>query len=155
MRSGIVWVMLAVVCVLALTELSHFRLSALQQPGPVETHTANAAKHFFIRLASRKGIPERPVDTKTSVVAGATDYSLDCGICHGVDGRAQTLSGQWMYPRAADLTSKRVQRYSDQELFWIINNGIRFTGMPGFGKVETPDHIWDLVNYVRTLPSTK
>ena len=56
-----------------------------------------------------------------------------------------------MSPRAADLTSKRVQSYSDQELFWIINNGIRFTGMPGYGKVETPDHIWDLVNYLRTL----
>ena len=58
-------------------------------------------------------------------------------------------------PAAADLTSKRVQGYSDQELFWIINNGIRFTGMPGFGRVETPDDIWDLVNFVRTLPSSK
>ena len=57
-----------------------------------------------------------------------------------------------MYPRAPDLTSKQVQSYSDQELFWIIQNGIRFTGMPAFGKIETPDHIWDLVNYVRTLP---
>ena len=55
-------------------------------------------------------------------------------------------------PAASDLTSKRVQSYSDQELFWIIQNGIRFTGMPAFGKIETPDHIWDLVNYVRTLP---
>jgi mono/diheme cytochrome c family protein len=60
-----------------------------------------------------------------------------------------------MYPRATDLTSKEVQRYSDQELFWIIKNGIRFTGMPAFGKVETADNIWGLVNYVRTLPSTK
>ena len=57
-----------------------------------------------------------------------------------------------MYPRAADLTSKQVQSYSDRELFWIINNGIRFTGMPGFGKLETPDHFWGLVNYVWTLP---
>ena len=57
-----------------------------------------------------------------------------------------------MYPRASDLTSKRVQSYSDQELYWIIRNGIRFTGMPAFGEVEAPDHIWDLVNYVRTLP---
>ena len=48
-----------------------------------------------------------------------------------------------------------MQSYSDQELFWIIKNGIRFTGMPAFGKLETPDHIWDLVNYVRTLPNTK
>jgi len=47
----------------------------------------------------------------------------------------------------------QVQSYSDQELFWIINNGIRFSGMPGFGKLETPDHIWGLVTYVRALPS--
>jgi mono/diheme cytochrome c family protein len=44
-----------------------------------------------------------------------------------------------------------VQSYSDQELFWIIQNGIRFTGMPAFGKVESGDDIWNLVNYVRTL----
>jgi hypothetical protein len=56
-----------------------------------------------------------------------------------------------MHPRAADLSSEQVQNFSDQELFWIIQNGIRFTGMPAFGKVETANHIWDLVNYVRTL----
>jgi mono/diheme cytochrome c family protein len=60
--------------------------------------------------------------------------------------------GRWIYPRAADLTSEQVQGYSDQELFWIIRNGIRFTGMPAFGRVEIADHIWDLANYVRTLP---
>lgn len=58
-----------------------------------------------------------------------------------------------MYPRAADLTAEEVQSYSDPELFWIIKNGIRFSGMPAFGKVETEEHIWNLVNYVRTLPS--
>jgi len=56
-----------------------------------------------------------------------------------------------MYPRAADLTSEQVQSFSDQELFWIIQNGIRDTGMPAFGKVESGDHIWNLVDYVRTL----
>ena len=72
-------------------------------------------------------------------------------MCHGTDGRGQVPQGRWMYPRAADLTSNQVQSYSDQELFWIVQNGIRFTGMPAFGQVETADHIWDLVNYVRTL----
>jgi len=46
-----------------------------------------------------------------------------------------------MSRRATDLTSSSVQNYSDQELYWIIENGIRFTGMPGSGKVETPEHI--------------
>jgi len=57
-----------------------------------------------------------------------------------------------MYPRAADLTSRDTQSYTDQELFWIIKNGIRLSGMPAFGKVEPDEHIWDLVFYVRTLP---
>jgi len=135
--------------------LMHFSLTALQEPGPVETRIANLAKHSAIRLASRHGIPPRPLDTKASNELGGAHYGLDCGICHGVDGRAQTPSGEWMYPRAADLTSKQVQTYSDQELFWIINNGVKFTGMPGFGKLEAPDHIWGLVNYVRSLQSAQ
>ena len=155
MRSRIIWTIVASGVVLIGIGLMHLSLTALQEPAPFESGIASLVKHSIIRLASRRGVPPAPVDTATSIQAGLIHYGLDCGICHGVDGRAQTPSGQWMYPRAADLTSKRVQSYSDQELFWIINNGIRFTGMPGFGKVETPDHIWGLVNYVRTLPSAK
>ena len=151
MRSRIVWAIVTSGVVLIGIGLMSFSLTALPQPGPLETRIANLAKHSAICLASRHGIPPPPLDTKASTEAGGAHYGLDCGICHGVDGRAQTPSGRWMYPRAADLSSKQVQSYSDQELFWIINNGIKFTGMPGFGKVESPDHIWGLVNYVRTL----
>jgi mono/diheme cytochrome c family protein len=155
MRSRIVWTMVAPGVVRIGIGLMHCSLTALPQPGLFETRIANLAKHSAIRLASRHGIPPRPLDTRASTETGGAHYGLDCGICHGVDGRAQTPSGQWMYPRAADLTSKQVQGYSDQELFWIINNGIKFTGMPGFGKLEAPDHIWGLVNYVRTFPNAK
>jgi len=151
MRSRIIWTIVPFGAGLIGIGLMHLNLTALQEPAPLETAIANLAKHALVALASRRGIPPAPVDTATSIQAGLIHHSLDCGICHGVDGRAQTPSGKWMYPRAADLTSKRVQSYSDQELFWIINNGIRFTGMPGFGKVETPDHIWGLVKYMRML----
>ena len=155
MRSRITWTMVASGVLLIGVGLMHFSLTALQEPGPLETRIANLTKHSAILLASRHGIPPRPLDTKASIELGGAHYGLDCGICHGVDGRAQTPSGQWMYPRAADLTSKQVQSYSDQQLFWIINNGVKFTGMPGFGKLEAPDHIWGLVNSVRTLPSAR
>jgi len=155
MRSRVTWTTVVSGVVLIGIGLMQFSLTALQAPGALETRIANLAKHSAIRLASHHGIPPRPLDTKASIEAGGAHYGLDCGICHGVDGRAQTPSGQWMYPRAADLTSKQVQSYSDQELFWIINNGIKFTGMPGFGKLEAPDHIWSLVNYVRSLPRAK
>ena len=141
------------VVVLIVIALMGFNLTALREPGRLETSVANWGTHFLIRRASRHEIPPRPQVTKASVGTGGTHYGLECSICHGTDGRAQTPLGRWMYPRVADLTSKQVQSYSDQELFWIIQNGIRYTGMPAFAKVETEDHIWDLVNYVRTLPS--
>jgi len=156
MRTRTAWSILTlvvVVIVLMVIGLMRFNLSAMKEPGRLETVVANGAARFVIRrLASRQGLPPRPVDTKGSVASGSTSYGSECGICHGSDGRAQSSMGRWMYPRAADLTSAQVQSYSDQELFWIVQNGIRFTGMPAFGQVETGDHIWNLVNYVRTLP---
>jgi mono/diheme cytochrome c family protein len=56
-----------------------------------------------------------------------------------------------MYPRAADLTSIAVQQYSDRELFWIVKNGIKLSGMPAFGAVETDQHIWQMVQYLRSV----
>lgn len=147
--GAIVVLAAAVVIVVA---LMGFNLSALQDPGPLETRVSDRAKGYLIQRASREGVPPRPLDTKASIEAGSEHYGLDCSICHADDGQGQRAPGNWMYPRAADLTSNRVQSYSDRELFWIIKNGIRLTGMPAFGKVETDDHIWDLVNYVRTLP---
>ena len=152
MRSRLLWTIAALGVLLIVVAAMRFNLAALQPPGHVETYVAMRAKRFFVHSASRRGIPTRQPVTKESLDAGSTHYGLDCSICHGTDGRAQAPLGQWMYPPPADLTSKQVQSYSDRELFWIIQNGIRFTGMPAFGKVESPDHIWDLVNYLRTLP---
>jgi mono/diheme cytochrome c family protein len=151
MRSRTAWTILGLAVVLIAIALMRFNVTALREPGRVETAVANWNLRFLVRRASRQGIPQRPADTKASVASGSTLYSSECSLCHGSDGRTPTPMGRWMYPRAADLSSEQVQSFSDQELFWIIQNGIRFTGMPAFGKVETGDNIWNLVNYVRTL----
>ena len=152
MRQRILWAIVVLAVAPIGIALMRFNLTALHEPGPAETRLANMSKRYFIYRASRHGIPPRPQDTKASIERGGSHYGLDCGVCHADDGRAQRPPGQWMYPRASDLTSKQGQSYSDQELFWIIQNGIRFTGMPAFGDGETPDHVGDLVNYVPTFP---
>jgi hypothetical protein len=90
MRSRIRWALLAVGAVLIVSGVMDFSLAALPEPGPFETRTATLSKRFVIRRASRKGIPPRPVDIRASLEVGGAHYGLDCGICHGVDGRAQT-----------------------------------------------------------------
>jgi len=129
-----------------------FSLSAVNDPGRVETYLAAKARHFLVRRSSNEGISPEPASTPASIKEGDTLYGTECAACHGMDGRKLTDAGRWMYPRAADLTAPDVQQYSDAELFWIVKNGIRFSGMPAFAKVESDEHIWDLVHYLRTLP---
>lgn len=130
-----------------------FNPSALSGPGKVETEAATMALRILVwRRASREVILPAPGDWQASVDQGDKLYGVDCGDCHGLDGHTPTDEGRWMYPRAANLVSSQVQHYSDRELFWIVKNGIRLSGMPAFAKVETDEHIWNLVKYLRTLP---
>ncbi len=150
---GIVVVAVAVISVAGALTISHMNLSALPEPGPTETRLATGAKRYLVRRASRGIIAPAPRDPQASLTEGDKAFGTDCSPCHGASGRKATDAGRWMYPRAADLGSAEVQRYSDAELFWIVKNGIRLSGMPAFGKLESDDTIWDVVRLVRTLPS--
>lgn len=131
--------------------LAEFNLSALPEPGRFETRIANAGKHWMVRRAvTRNRAPSVPSSDK-SVVAGEMTFGDQCAMCHGDNGRSPTAIGKGMYPRAVDLGSPEVQQWSDPELFWIIKNGIRLSGMPGFGKSLSDQDIGNLVNYVRSV----
>ena len=143
---------LVLVAAIAVGASAQFTLSALPEPGRTETFLATKAKRYLVHRSSRKGVPAAPIDRQASVKEGERLFGTECAACHGASGHNPTDAGRWMYPRAADLTSRDSQSYSDQETFWIIKNGIRLSGMPAFAKVESDEHIWDLVLYVRTLP---
>jgi mono/diheme cytochrome c family protein len=152
MKRWILVVLIALaVAVVVIAGLTRIRLDALQEPGHVETFLATLVKHLLVHRSSREGIPPAPTNLQASIEEGDKFYATDCSMCHGLDGRTPTDTGRWMYPRAADLTSPEVQQYSDRELFWIVKNGIRLSGMPAFAGVESDEHIWNLVHYLRTL----
>jgi mono/diheme cytochrome c family protein len=144
MRKRGVFIAAAIVVLFAgigLFAFAHFQLAAVEEPSHFETLAATWAKHVLIHHASRQDIPPAPTDRQFSLVEGDKVFGVDCAACHGMDGHRPTDAGRWMHPRAADLTSKEVQSYSDRELFWIIKNGIRLSGMSAFAKVESDEHI--------------
>jgi mono/diheme cytochrome c family protein len=148
-RFGIAGV--GVLVLVAAIAASRFTLSALSEPGRTETFFATKAKHYLVRRSSG-GVPAPPLDRVEGLKQGGKLFGMECAACHGLSGHDPTDAGRWMYPRAADLTSRGSQSYSDQEIFWVVKNGIRWSGMPAFGGVEPDEHIWDLVFYVRALP---
>ena len=126
-------------------------ISALPEPGPLETRMAMKAKDWYISRAASGTPPETPTNDASSVSAGGTLFSMGCASCHGKDGRSPTNIGKSMYPRVLDLGAPEVQRMTDHELFWIIKNGIRLSGMPGFAKILSDEQIWQATYYVRNL----
>ena len=58
-----------------------------------------------------------------------------------------------MYPKVPDLRDSETQKLTDGELYYIISNGVRFTGMPAFGGEDSPEEIWKLVLFIRRLPN--
>jgi mono/diheme cytochrome c family protein len=135
----------------AVTFVLRFDLSAVPEPSHFEASLASAARHWIIPREARKlQLKEPPAGPDTAGSAGMA-FNGDCAFCHGQDGRTPTDVGQAMYPRVPSLASPEVQQWSDAELFWIIRNGNRYTGMGAFGKSLSDEQIWDLVHYVRSL----
>jgi hypothetical protein len=107
-------------------------VSARDQPTRAEIFVATRLRHLAIPIAARQMSNPEPSSPAT-VKAGMEHFADHCATCHGNDGRGDTEIGKNLYPKAPDMTSEDTQSLSDGELFYIIENGVRFTGMPGWG----------------------
>ena len=74
-----------------------------------------------------------------------------CTGCHGAPGKPARAVGKGLSPRPPDLT-EAVRTWDDGNLFWIIRNGIKMTGMPAFGQTHDDPSIWNIVAFVKKLP---
>ena len=93
-------------------------------------------------------------DPQDRVLVGraAGHYEMMCRTCHGAPGKKPD---SWrLYPPAPDLADAlRVTRWSDAEVFWIIKNGLKDTGMSAFGQSHDDDDLWALTAFVRQIQS--
>jgi mono/diheme cytochrome c family protein len=128
-------------------------LSAREEPGALEAAAARRARTLAIARHARA--LQNPVAYSDDVVtSGRAHFADHCAVCHANDGSGETEMGRGLYPRAPDMRTGATQELSDGELFWIIENGIRFTGMPawGTGTKEGQEASWHLVHFIRRLP---
>src|SRR5262249_12555966 len=139
----------------------HDGLSARAKPSGLETMLARNARHLAIPSNARQA--QNPVMDSTEGQRDARLHFADhCAICHANDGNGDTAIGAGLYPKPPDLRLSATQNLTDGELFWIIENGVRFTGMPAFAE-SGGDHTastnhggqqasWRLVHFIRHLP---
>jgi mono/diheme cytochrome c family protein len=128
-------------------------VSAKDQPGRVEEFLARRVRNMAIARQAQSLM--NPVEYSGEVIAeGRAHFADHCATCHGNDGSGDTPMGRGMWPKAPDMRLAQTQNLSDGELFWIIENGIRFTGMPAWstGTKDGETASWHLVHFVRRLP---
>ena len=127
-------------------------LAASDEPGRLERAVASRLVRLAIPADADR--QQSPLGGQADVWRQAREHYLDhCAVCHGRDAKGHTDMGANMYPKVPDLTSAQVQGRSDGALFYIIQNGIRWTGMPAWKKEHTPEDTWKLVAFIRKAPT--
>jgi mono/diheme cytochrome c family protein len=153
-RSNLILLLLLVAAALAIgagVSILHNGLSARATPTALEAFLARNARHLAIPAKARD--ERNPITPSDQLLHEAMDHFADhCATCHGNDGSGDTLYGRRLYPKPPDLRLPETQNLSDGELYWIIENGVRFTGMPGFADVHKMHDSWKLVLFIRHLP---
>lgn len=155
LRASVVLVLVlgATAAVLAYT-VARRGLSARDEPSRVEELLARGMR----RLATPSALREmtNPVSLTDAVREEGLEHFADhCSGCHANNGSGDTEIGRGLYPPAPDMRAAATQDLTDGELFAIIENGIRLTGMPawGTGTPEGERASWALVHFIRRLPT--
>jgi mono/diheme cytochrome c family protein len=127
------------------------------EPGAVETRIARAVRGLAVPRTIRS-LKNPLAASAENVQAGLEHYGHYCSMCHASDGSGTDAPlGRGLYPKPPDMRSATTQDLTDGDLFYIIVNGVRFTGMPAFGTgdedpaSESAKLAWQLVHFVRRL----
>lgn len=136
-----------------LTRMTH-AFSARATPSTMEILAARTARALAVPKSARER--KNPVPATPENIAQAMAHFADhCAVCHANNGSGQTEVGRNLYPKAPDMRASSTQNLSDGQLYYIIHNGIRLSGMPAWGEARDQDQdedTWKLVQFIRHLP---
>lgn len=126
-------------------------------PLPLEKAIAKIALHAAMDRETDKPSP-LPAD-EPNLVAGAKIYQTQCAVCHGTLDRTETATAKGMFPHPPQLLPPKKGVTDDPigEIYWKVKNGIRLTGMPGYGETLSDTELWQvslLLLHAKELPAS-
>ncbi|ORE98913.1 c-type cytochrome [Aurantimonas sp. 22II-16-19i] len=108
-------------------------------------------------VSRRSWLVEKPEDLDlfdpALVQRGSGHFATGCAPCHAAPGVRQSEVVEHMTPMPPQLhVGDQVAEWADRELFWIVQHGIKYSGMPAWPTQERPDEVWSMVAFLRALP---
>ncbi len=109
------------------------------------SHTSdNSAEHYS------KGIAVPALTDSSMIAEGYQHYHEMCQVCHGGPGIERSPISKGLYPHPPNLM-RSAKEMGANRLFWVAKNGIKSTGMPGFGKTHSDQQIWAIVAFLEKM----
>jgi mono/diheme cytochrome c family protein len=146
------------VCVIAIVGIGYAAqmirhgFSAKAEPSALEKTVARAVRNLAIPSEAKQAKNPIPA-TPENLAEGREHFADHCAECHGNDGSGDTEMGRNLYPKPPDLRLPQTQNLTDGEIFYIIQNGVRLTGMPAWGDSHEADDNWKLALFIRHVPN--
>jgi len=125
-----------------------FNVSAIVEDGPVFAWLLHTTMEKSVEKRARN-IEVPDLSSKDMILAGSSDYAGMCAQCHDEPGKSPGINKQGLNPTPPDL-DHLAEEGTAAEMFWVISNGIRMTGMPAFGKSHQADEIWPVVAFLQS-----
>src|SRR5579859_1836801 len=127
-----------------------YDVSATSPHWPVTYWGMDNVRTHSIKMRAAGITPPAGLADEAEVVAGTEHFAAHCASCHGAPGVPRGDIAAGLYPRPADLTDA-AKRYTPGELFWIVKNGIKMSGMPAWSD-HSDDELWGTVAFLEKLP---
>ena len=126
--------------------------SARDKPSWMEVMAARTARKMAMPARAKRKQNPTP-NTPGNLAQARAHWADHCAICHANNGSGDTDIGRNLYPKVPDMRLPATQNLTDGEIYYTINNGIRLTAMPAWGKAGGNDEdTWKLVHLIRHLP---
>lgn len=130
-------------------EFGFMSFRADQSPSAFETKYAMKAVDASTRRNAPHVTHPSPA-TDTSLFDSMKLYKEHCASCHGDPVTPQRVLGKSFYPPAPQFMTDAPDMPANEN-FYIIKHGIRFTGMPGWGKLLSDAQIWQLTAFLSQM----
>jgi mono/diheme cytochrome c family protein len=117
--------------------------------GFIEQNLARISDKSVARHAAGIAVP--PLNDPAAIRLGAAHFRDMCVTCHGAPGVKPTEIGQGLNPHPPNLVHSAGDM-APNEMYWIIKNGIKMTGMPAFGPTHDERDLWAMVAFIEQLP---
>ena len=137
-------VLTPVIAALLFVFLGGMPVATKSAPLPFERFLAKTALHAAMRGEINRAAPVTA--DEVNLRAGARVYTHNCAGCHGFAGEAETAVAKGMFPPPPQLLPPKNGVTDDAvgETYWKVKNGIRLTGMPGFGDSLSDTELWQV-----------